>query len=199
MTITEGFVGKASPQGVDLPPGQHLARGFPVLSAGPTPLISTSAWECTVTTTTGHKHVFDWTRLHQLPAEDITVDIHCVTRWSKLGTRWRGVPVEALLADIDDPTAAHVMASSYGGYRTNIPLADLLGGRAWLVFEYDGQALSPEHGGPVRLLVPHLYLWKSAKWITGLTLMATDQPGFWESLGYHRYGDPWLEQRHSRD
>ncbi len=199
MSITEGFVGKVSPQGVDLPPGQHLARGFPVLSAGPTPLISTSAWECTVTTTTGKESVFDWTRLHQLPIEDVEVDLHCVTRWSKLGTRWRGVPVEALLADVDDPSAAHVMARSYGGYRTNIPLPDLANGRAWLVFEYDGQPLSPEHGGPVRLLVPHLYLWKSAKWISGLTLMETGQPGFWESLGYHRYGDPWLEQRHSRD
>jgi DMSO/TMAO reductase YedYZ molybdopterin-dependent catalytic subunit len=107
--------------------------------------------------------------------------------------------VEALLEDVEDAGAEYVMARSYGGYTTNLPLEDLVDGRAWLAFEYDGEPLPAEHGGPVRLLVPHLYLWKSAKWLNGLTLMQQDEPGFWESLGYHLYGDPWLEQRYSRD
>ena len=133
-----------------------------------------------------------------LPAEDVEVDIHCVTRWSKLGTAWRGVPVDAFLEDVES-TADYVMAHSYGGYTTNLPLEDLLDGKAWVVHEYDGGPLPAEHGGPVRLLVPHLYFWKSAKWLNGFTLMNGDEPGFWEGFGYHNYGDPWREERYAGD
>ena len=198
MSITEGFQGRAPADRVPLPPGQHLANGWPVMSAGPTPFVHRRAWELTVTTTSGQERLWDFAGLNQLPVEDIVVDLHCVTRWSKLGTRWRGVPVEALLDGVDDPAASFTMARSYGGYTTNIPLADLVDGRAWLVFDYEGEPLVAEHGGPVRLLVPHLYLWKSAKWLNGLTLMSQEEPGFWESLGYHLHGDPWQEQRYSR-
>jgi DMSO/TMAO reductase YedYZ molybdopterin-dependent catalytic subunit len=133
-----------------------------------------------------------------LPSEEVTVDIHCVTRWSKLETVWRGVSVDTLLADVET-VADFVLARSYGGYTTNLPLEDLLDGQAWVAFEYDGEALEPEHGGPARLLVPHLYFWKSAKWVNGLDLFVHDEPGFWEQLGYHNYGDPWREQRYQGD
>ena len=197
IITTEGFAGRAP--NVNLPPGQHLTQGFPVLSSGPTPVVPRRAWELTLTTTFGHVHHWDFAGLTELQAEDIVVDLHCVTRWSKLGTRWRGVPVSALLEGVEDAEARNAMAHSYGGYSTNVPREDLVDGRAWLVFDFEGHPLSAEHGGPVRLLVPHLYLWKSAKWLNGLTLMPHDEPGFWESLGYHLYGDPWQEQRHSRD
>jgi DMSO/TMAO reductase YedYZ molybdopterin-dependent catalytic subunit len=133
-----------------------------------------------------------------LPSEEFTVDLHCVTKWSKLGTRWRGVPVETLLGG-DHSDAEYALIHSYGGYTTNLPIDDLLLGNAWVVFEYDGAALAPVHGGPARLLVPHLYLWKSAKWINGIELRRQDKLGFWESLGYHAYGDPWREQRYEGD
>ena len=197
-SITEGFSGRAPTDGVKRPPGQHRARGFPVLSAGPTPIVPRRAWEFTVTSSTGEQRHWDFESLTQLPIDDIRVDLHCVTGWSKLATRWRGVPVEAVLAEVEDAEARYLMARSYGGYTTNLPLADVSDGRAWLAFDYDGEPLPAEHGGPVRLLVPHLYLWKSAKWIHDLTLMPNDELGFWESLGYHRYGDPWQEQRYSR-
>ena len=197
--ITEGFAGRASNDAVDLPPGQHLTQGFPVLSAGPTPVVPRRAWELTVTTTFGQEHHWDFAGLTGLSTEEVVVDLHCVTRWSKLGTRWRGVPVDALLEDVEDADALYTMAHSYGGYTTNVPLEYLLDGRGWLVFEYEGEPLPAEHGGPVRLLVPHLYLWKSAKWLNALTLMPLDEPGFWETLGYHLYGDPWQEQRYAGD
>ena len=199
MAISEGFTGPRTTERVALPPGQHLAQGFPVLSAGATPLVARAAWSMTVTTTSGRQQQWDFAGLGELPVEDIAVDLHCVTGWSKLDTHWRGVPVTAVLDGVEDPAATAVMATSYGDYTTNLPIEDLLGGRAWLVFDYEGSPLVPEHGGPVRLLVPHLYLWKSAKWVHGLTLMTRDRPGFWESLGYHLYGDPWKEQRYSRD
>ena len=130
-----------------------------------------------------------------LPAEEVTVDLHCVTRWSKLATPWTGVSLDTLLADVET-TADYVLAHAYGGYTTNLPLADLLDGQAWVAYQYDGDDLEPAHGGPARLLVPHLYLWKSAKWVRGLTLSHDDDPGFWETAGYHNYGDPWREQRY---
>jgi len=133
-----------------------------------------------------------------LPAESVTVDIHCVTRWSKLDTGWRGVSLDTLLADIETE-ADFALAHSYGGYSTNLPLEDLLDGKAWVAYEYEGEELAPAHGGPARLLVPHLYFWKSAKWVRGLELMPQDSPGFWEQLGYHDYGDPWREQRYQGD
>ncbi len=130
-----------------------------------------------------------------LPSEEVATDIHCVTRWSKLGTSWRGVSLDTLFEGVDW-TDAYAMAHCYGGYTTNVPLADLLGGRAWIAYEFDGQPLAPEHGGPARLLVPHLYFWKSAKWIRGLVLQERDEPGFWEQNGYHLHGDPWTEERY---
>lgn len=169
-----------------------------MLSAGPTPRIALDSWEFAVITETGARHTWSWAQLQELPAEDVTVDLHCVTKWSKLGTRWRGVPVEALLEDVET-AADFALAHSYGGYTTNLPLDDLLDGQAWIAFDYDGEPLAPEHGGPVRLLVPHLYLWKSAKWVRGIQLLLEDEPGFWETAGYHDYGDPWREQRYQGD
>jgi DMSO/TMAO reductase YedYZ molybdopterin-dependent catalytic subunit len=193
--ISRGFFGRKREENPDLPPGQYLTEDFPVLSAGPTPVIDTADWGFTIETESGLVTTWTWEQLKALPIEDINTDIHCVTRWSKFGTSWRGVSLDTLFADIDT-TNEYVMAHSYGGYTTNMPLDDLLGGKAWIAFEFDGEDLEPEHGGPARLLIPHLYFWKSAKWIRGLRMMPTDDPGFWEQNGYHIYGDPWLEQRY---
>jgi DMSO/TMAO reductase YedYZ molybdopterin-dependent catalytic subunit len=178
-----------------LPPGQYLTTDFPVLSAGPTPQIATDDWSFTLTGA-GAERSWTWQEFTALPSEAVTVDIHCVTSWSKLGTTWRGIPIDVLLADVPDPPA-YAMAHSYGGYTTNLPMADLTGGRAWVAFEYDGRPLQPAHGGPARLLVPHLYFWKSAKWIDGLQFTEKDEAGFWELRGYHMRGDPWAEERYS--
>ena len=196
--ITPGFRGRRPDPSAHLPPGQYLTRDFPVLSAGPTPMIDLNSWTFTVTTEVGEAQTWSWREFLALPQETPTVDIHCVTKWSKLGTSWRGVALDVLLGDIET-TADYAMVKSYGGYTTNLPLEDLLDGKAWIVHEYDGEPLRPPHGGPARLLVPHLYFWKSAKWVRGIDLMADDQPGFWETFGYHDYGDPWLEQRYAGD
>jgi len=169
-----------------------------VLSAGPTPHIRTEHWEFTVTTETGEATKWDWAGLLALPADEITRDIHCVTRWSKLETSWKGVSLDTLLADVET-SADYALAHSYGGYTTNLPMDDLLNGQAWIAYEYDGEPIDPEHGGPARLLVPHLYFWKSAKWDRGLVLSDTQDLGFWETAGYHEYGDPWKEQRYAGD
>jgi DMSO/TMAO reductase YedYZ molybdopterin-dependent catalytic subunit len=155
-------------------------------------------WEFTVTTETGEEHRWSWQQLMGLPSETKTVDIHCVTKWSKLGTTWQGVSLDTLLADVDT-AADYALVHSYGGYTTNLPLEDLLDGQAWVAYRYDGEDLHSEHGGPARLLVPHLYFWKSAKWVRGIQLLLQDEPGFWETLGYHNYGDPWREQRYEGD
>ena len=196
--ITRGFGGRRDPEGVTLPPGQHLTHDFPVLTAGPTQYVDPEDWQFTLTTDTDEQTTWTWDDLMALPSEDVVQDIHCVTRWSKLQTRWRGVPVDAFFEDIES-TADYVMAHSYGGYTTNLPLEDLLDGKAWVVHEYDDGPIPDEHGGPVRLLVPHLYFWKSAKWLSGFTLMNGDEPGFWEGFGYHNYGDPWREERYAGD
>jgi DMSO/TMAO reductase YedYZ molybdopterin-dependent catalytic subunit len=195
--VSPGFTGRRR-AGAELPPGQYLTEDFPVLSAGPTPHILPEHWEFTITTETGEMHRWDWSAFTSLPTETVTKDLHCVTRWSKLGTEWTGVSLDTLLADVET-AADFVMVTSYGGYTTNLPLEDLLDGQAWIAHQYDGEDLAPEHGGPARLLVPHLYLWKSAKWVRGLVLSDTDEPGFWESVGYHNYGDPWKEQRYAGD
>jgi DMSO/TMAO reductase YedYZ molybdopterin-dependent catalytic subunit len=181
-----------------VPPGQYVTHDFPVLSAGPTPRIGPDEWRLEIIGQVDQPRGWSWQEFTSLPAEDVTVDIHCVTKWSKLDTKWHGVPLDTLLDGVQT-TADHVMAHSYGGYTTNLPLEDLTGGKAWIAYEYDGQALEPEHGGPARLLVPHLYFWKSAKWVQALELRETDAPGFWEGYGYHNYGDPWREQRYSGD
>jgi DMSO/TMAO reductase YedYZ molybdopterin-dependent catalytic subunit len=193
--VSRGFFGRRRESSPDLPPGQYLTADFPVLSAGPTPVVDTADWVFSITTESGEVHAWNWEQLKALPIEDIGTDIHCVTRWSKLGTSWRGVSLDTLFAGVETANK-FVMASSYGGYTTNVPLSDLLGGKAWIAFEFDGKDLDPEHGGPARLLIPHLYFWKSAKWIRGLRMMERDDPGFWEQNGYHIYGDPWLEQRY---
>ena len=196
--VSPGFSGRRRDSGTDLPPGQYLVEDFPVLSAGPTPRILPEHWELTVTTETGEVHRWDWNAFRALPSERFSCDLHCVTRWSKLGTGWEGVSLDTLLADVETG-ADYALVSSYGGYTTNLPLDDLLDGRAWVAYAYDGDDLEPEHGGPARLLVPHLYLWKSAKWVRGIVLSDTDEPGFWETAGYHEYGDPWKEQRYAGD
>lgn len=192
------FVGKRRAGGGNLPPGQHVTTDFPVLSAGPTPSVPLDKWEFSLVTETGAKRTWSWPEFLALPTESISTDIHCVTRWSKLGTKWEGVSIDTLLTGVET-TAGFVMAHSYGDYSTNVPLADLRAGKAWIAFRFDDKDLEPEHGGPARLLVPHLYFWKSAKWVRGLTLMRDDEPGFWERYGYHMYGDPWREQRYAGD
>ena len=197
-TTTRGFSGRRSARSDDrLPPGQYdVGDAFPVLSAGPTPRTDLASWDLTVQGQVARVARWTWAEFSALPHEDITVDLHCVTAWSKFDTRWRGVAVDTLLEGTQ-PTGSFVTAFSDGGYTTGIPLADLRG-RAWVVDTYDGAPLEPVHGGPVRLLVPHLYLWKSAKWLRGMAVTADDELGFWERFGYHAYGDPWREQRYAR-
>jgi DMSO/TMAO reductase YedYZ molybdopterin-dependent catalytic subunit len=195
--FSPGFHGHRNTE-VALPPGQYLTEDFPVLSAGPTPRVPLDRWEFVITTEAGQRHEWTWERFQALPQETPTVDLHCVTRWSKLATSWRGVSLDTLMADVDT-AADYVMAHSYGGYTTNLPLEDLLDGQAWIVHQFEGGDLPSAHGGPARLLVPHLYLWKSAKWVRGLELLLQDEPGFWETAGYHDYGDPWREQRYQGD
>lgn len=194
-SFTRGFTGRRRDESADLPPGQFLTEDFPVLSAGATPRVSTAEWEFSIRTETGAVHSWDWNALQSLAIEDVSTDIHCVTRWSKLGTSWRGVSLDTLFADVET-SFDYTMAHCYGGYTTNVPLDDLLDGKAWIAFEFDGEPLDPEHGGPARLLVPHLYFWKSAKWIRSLVMKSDDEPGFWEQNGYHMNGDPWREERY---
>ena len=196
--VSPGFFGRRRGDSPQLPPGQYLTEDFPVLSAGPTPRVPLESWQFAVTTESGTVHTWKWDELVALPSETPTVDIHCVTKWSKLGTSWRGVSLDVLMENVET-AADFALVHSYGGYTTNLPLEDLLDGRSWVAYEYDGEPLSSEHGGPARLLVPHLYFWKSAKWVRGIQLLLEDEPGFWESAGYHDYGDPWREQRYQGD
>jgi DMSO/TMAO reductase YedYZ molybdopterin-dependent catalytic subunit len=196
--ISRGFSGRRSAAEGKLPPGQYLTNDFPVLSAGPTPNVPLDRWEFVIDDGKNVLRRWDWKSFRALPSETVTVDIHCVTRWSKFGTSWEGVSLDTLFAGLKTD-AAFTMVRSYGDYTTNVPLKDLLDKQAWIAFRFDGEDLEPEHGGPARLLVPHLYFWKSAKWVRGITLMPQDKPGFWERLGYHIYGDPWREQRYSGD
>jgi len=198
--ISRGFRGRRRPD-VDpgrIPPGQYIVEDFPVLSAGPTPRVPTEQWSFTIQGEVSAETSWQWDELLALPSETFTVDIHCVTKWSKLNTSWTGVSIDTLLEGVETG-ARYVTAWCEGGYTTNLPLADLRLGRAWVAYEYEGAPLHPEHGGPARLLVPHLYFWKSAKWIRGLTLTTDDHPGFWEAAGYHNRGDPWAEQRYWND
>jgi DMSO/TMAO reductase YedYZ molybdopterin-dependent catalytic subunit len=185
-----------------LPPGQYETRDFPVLSAGPTPDVPLSRWSLRLTDPNGRSVRWTWDEVQAMPRERITRDIHCVTKWSRFDTQWEGVAIDTLLARAAEHgvrPAPYVLATSYGGYTTNLPLADLTAGKGWVAFVHDGAPLAPEHGGPARLLVPHLYFWKSAKWITELRFMDHDEAGFWEVNGYHMRGDPWREQRYTGD
>ena len=198
--VTRGFHGRQrdSAEAGRLPPGQYLVSGFPVLSAGPTPHTPVSKWSFSIEGEIDTPKRWTWQEFRALPSEMITKDIHCVTKWSKFDTMWEGVSLDTLLEGVET-AAEYVMAFSDGGYTTNLPLEDLMDGKAWVAFNYNGEPLEAEHGGPARLLVPHLYFWKSAKWVRGLRLMPHNDPGFWEMYGYHIYGDPWKEQRYSGD
>ena len=200
--VTRGFTGKppASDQSDRIPPGQHLVADFPVLSAGPTPRVSVENWSFTLKIGPRPAKRWTWAEFNALPQTKMTRDIHCVTKWSKLNTAWSGALIDDLLADTGlEPPTSHALAHSYDGYSTNVPVVDLVGGKAMIATHYESKLLAPEHGGPARLLVPHLYFWKSAKWINGLQFTERDEAGFWELRGYHIYGDPWREQRYSGD
>ena len=182
-----------------IPPGQYLERGFPVLTAGPTPEIDTgAAWSFAVDGMVGAKQRWSWEQFGELPQEDVVCDIHCVTKWSKLDASFRGVSLDIIL-EAAEPLEPFATAYCFGGYTTNLAIEDLTDGRAWIVTSYEGEPLPREHGGPARLLVPHLYFWKSAKWIAGLRIGDHDEPGFWEANGYHNRGDPWNEERYWTD
>jgi DMSO/TMAO reductase YedYZ molybdopterin-dependent catalytic subunit len=199
--ISRGFGGgrrEREEYGDRLPPGQYVEHGWPVLTAGPTPQIEPDDWSFRVDGMVGSEQEWSADAFKALPQETITRDIHCVTKWSKFDAAFGGVSLDVLLEEVD-PKGDYAMQYSYGGYTTNVPLADLRGGKAWIVTEYDGEPLPREHGGPARMLIPHLYFWKSAKWISGLRVMDHDEPGFWELNGYHNYGDPWKEQRYWTD
>jgi DMSO/TMAO reductase YedYZ molybdopterin-dependent catalytic subunit len=198
--VSRGFLGRRRPVGDPsrIPPGQYLTGDFPVLSAGPTPHTPREQWTFSIDGEVERPRSWSWTELLALQSETVTLDIHCVTKWSKLDTAWKGVSVDVLLEGVSSE-AEYLTAFSDGGYTTNLALEDVTGGKAWVAYEYAGQPLEPEHGGPARLLVPHLYFWKSAKWVRGLRLTVDDEPGFWEGYGYHNRGDPWLEQRYQGD
>ncbi len=201
--IARGFRGRRGPQGPSsrVPPGQHLTTDFPVLSAGPTPPLDLDNWSLSLGEEATPLAEWDWDEFNALPQADVTVDIHCVTTWSKLDTRWQGVTIDALLsaAGLDEPPAPYALIHCDGGYTTNLPVEDMVDGKAMVATIYDDQPLPPEHGGPARLLVPHLYFWKSAKWVRRIEFVEDEEPGFWEQLGYHIYGDPWREQRYAGD
>ena len=200
--ISRGF--RARRPGADasgrVPPGQHLTSDFPVLSAGPTPQVNLKSWSFTLREGGTPLAKWSWAEFSALPQTKVKVDIHCVTTWSKLDTSWQGVTIDTLLeaAGIDAPTAFALIHCD-GGYTTNVPVEDLIDGKAMVATHYESAPLAPAHGGPARLLVPHLYFWKSAKWARALEFTETNEPGFWESAGYNLHGDPWREQRYAGD
>ena len=199
--VSRGFAGRPrEPEELAerIPPGQHLERDFPVLTAGPTPEVGTEPgeWSLRIDGMVAEEREWSWEELGTLDFEDVPCDIHCVTSWSKLDTSFRGVPLDPLLEAVE-PLAAYAMVYSHGGYTTNLMIEDLTDGQAWIVTEHEGEPLARDHGGPARLLVPHLYFWKSAKWLRGLQFIEKDEPGFWEAYGYHMRGDPWKEERYS--
>ena len=199
--VSRGFVGKrraGTEKAKRIPPGQYLTVDFPVLSAGPTPLLSLDRWTFKIEGLVKETVSWTWGEFQKLPSQKFVVDISCVTKWTHLDMSWEGIGVDTLLEHVDlDRKAAFVTAFSHEGYTTNLPLADLLNGQAFIAYKYDDKPLSPEHGGPARLVVPHLYFWKSAKWVAGLRFTEKDRRGFWESAGYHNHGDPWKEERYS--
>jgi DMSO/TMAO reductase YedYZ molybdopterin-dependent catalytic subunit len=200
--VTRGFTGRRPTAAFArrLPPGQFETDDFPVLAKGPTPEVDLATWRFTLSH--GPRPLASWSRaeFEALPRTVWQGDIHCVTTWSKLGVRFDGISIDTLLELAGPlPSATHVLVDCHSGYTTNLPLADLTGGKAWVAWSFDGAPLAREHGGPARLLVPHLYFWKSAKWVSGLRLLDHDERGFWEQNGYHDRGDPWLEQRYHGD
>lgn len=198
-----GFLGRRASRDRDprLPPGQYdTGSGWPVLTAEVSPRLTPEEWTFRVDGLVSQQRTWTWDEARALPRSTYEGDIHCVTTWSKLGTSFGGVSVDTFLDEAGVlPAATHVVAWSSTGYTTNLPLDDVTGGKAWIVWEHEGKPLPPEHGGPVRMLVPHLYFWKSAKWIGGIRVLDHDEPGFWEVRGYHDRGDPWKEQRYAGD
>jgi DMSO/TMAO reductase YedYZ molybdopterin-dependent catalytic subunit len=199
--VIERHRGRYSPEQLRrLPPGQIITEKWPVLSAGPTPRIDLGAWRFRVFGLTEREWSAGWREFQALPRVRVTTDMHCVTRWSRLGTTWEGVAAAEIVRRAPPlPQAAFVVAHGEGGYTTNLPLADFLDDEVLFADRNDGEPLSPDHGGPMRLVVPKLYAWKSAKWCTGIEYLAADRPGFWERYGYHNHGDPWKEERHQGD
>jgi DMSO/TMAO reductase YedYZ molybdopterin-dependent catalytic subunit len=202
VRFTRGFGGRTrGERDPRLPPGQYdTGNNWPVLTAEATPRLDTASWTFRIEGLVDRPTSWTWEEIHALPRSAYSGAIHCVTTWSKFDTHFAGVSVDTLL-DIAGvkPNATHVLAFSHTPYTTNLPLADVTGGKAWVVWDYEGKPLEPAHGGPARLLVPHLYFWKSAKFIAGLRVLDHDEPGFWEQNGYHDRGDPWLEQRYQGD
>jgi DMSO/TMAO reductase YedYZ molybdopterin-dependent catalytic subunit len=200
--ISRGFKSRRQSEPRDrVPPGQHVTADFPVLTAGPTPDISIENWSLALQIGGTLARKWNWAEFEALPQTTIKTDIHCVTTWSKLDTTWSGVTFDDLLAaaGLSEPPAPYIMAHCDGAYTTNVPVADLAGGKGMIATRYEGLPLLPSHGGPARLLVPHLYFWKSGKWVRRLRFMEKNEPGFWEEQGYHIYGDPWREQRYDGD
>ncbi len=201
--ISRGFKSRRQAEALRdrVPPGQHVTTDFPVLTAGPTPDIKTANWSLALQLGGSLVGKWSWAEFEALPQTTIKTDIHCVTTWSKLDTTWSGVTFDDLLAaaGFSAPPAPFIMAHCDNAYTTNVPVADLIGGKGMIATRYEGLPLLPSHGGPARLLVPHLYFWKSAKWVHRLRFMEKDAPGFWEGHGYHIYGDPWREQRYDGD
>ena len=198
--VTKGFGGRKPPQGgvERIPPGQSVTEGFPVMTASFTPKVRLEDWNFTLKHGPRPLKTWNWQSFSALPQTRWKGDIHCVTHWTKLDTVWEGVTIDTLLADAGiEPPTPFTLAQSHDDYTTNIPVADLIGGKAMIATRFAGKSLQPDHGGPARLLVPHLYFWKSAKWIRSLQFTSRDEGGFWELRGYHMYGDPWLEQRFS--
>ncbi|WEZ85630.1 sulfite oxidase-like oxidoreductase (plasmid) [Rhizobium sp. 32-5/1] len=186
------------PESDRLPPGQHLVKNWPVLDLGQQPLVRTDTWRLDVTGAVENSLSLDWQAFDALPKSKKRSDMHCVTTWSRYDNSWEGVATHDLLDHImPRPDATFVMLTSYDGYTTNLPLSDFASEEAILATHWEGEPLTRDHGGPVRLIVPHLYLWKSAKWINRIEFLTADQAGFWERNGYHMRGDPWAEERYS--
>jgi DMSO/TMAO reductase YedYZ molybdopterin-dependent catalytic subunit len=192
------FFQKPAPELKDrVPPGQHLAKGFPVLTYGQTPQVTTEDWQFQVTGLV-QPVTLSWANLMAMPQSDFTADFHCVTTWSKLDVQWTGIKVADFMQQIEvDPKAKYIMEHCYGGYTTNIAIEDFLRPENFFAHTLFGEPLPADHGGPLRLVVPHLYAWKSAKWINGLEFLDHEELGFWERNGYHRRGEPWAEERYS--
>jgi len=181
-----------------LPPGQRVVNIWPVMTYGSTPRIDLQAWTLRLWGEVEQEVTFTWQEFMALPKTTVTADIHCVTHWSKMDSAWEGVAFQELMKHVRlRPQARHVMVHSYGGYTTNIPLPDLLDDSVVLAYKHNGRELTPEHGWPLRLVVPKLYFWKSAKWVRALRFMDKNRSGFWETYGYHPHGDPWREERYS--
>lgn len=195
--LRQFFQNSGGEMGDRVPPGQHLTTGFPVLTYGDTPVLNSADWQLTVWGL-AKETTFRWTDLMSMPQSTFTADFHCVTSWSKLDVQWLGVKVLDFMRQVKvEPQVTHLLVHCYGGYTTNLVIDDFLREDNFFAHTLFGEPLSADHGGPLRLVVPHLYAWKSAKWINGLEFLEQEELGFWERNGYHHRGDPWAEERYS--